>query len=200
MNTIDYYNQNAESYFNETIVVDMSALYKPFLKLLPENAHIVDAGCASGRDSHYFLQKGYKITAIDPSKELSKLASKLIKQSVLNISFQQREFENEFDGIWASASLLHTPRTEINDVLFRSSKTLKQYGILYASFKYGTEEYEKDGRYFNCYDENSFVQLLNDQNNLELLKMWISNDLRADRQREKWLNCLVKKNELHKIS
>ena len=76
--------------------------------------------------------------------ELSRLASKLIKQPVLNISFQEMEFENEFDGIWASASLLHIPRTSINDVFSRFKKALKQYGILYASFKYGNKEYERD--------------------------------------------------------
>lgn len=103
------------------------------------------------------------------------------------------EFENEFDGIWASASLLHITRTEIDDVLFLMSEALKQYGILYASFKYGTEEYEKDGRYFNCYDESSIAQLSSIPKVLQLLKMWISEDLRSDRKHEKWLNCLIKK-------
>ena len=195
MNTIDYYNQNAESFFSETIGVDMSALYEPFLKLLPSNAHILDAGCGSGRDSLYFLQNGYKVTAIDASEELSNLASKLIKQPVLNIRFQEMEFENEFDGIWASASLLHIPRTEIDDVFNRITKALKQYGILYASFKYGTEEYEKGGRYFNCYDESSITDFLITYERLELLKCWRSNDTRIFRTQEIWTNCLIKNNE-----
>ena len=171
----------------------MTALYEPFLKLLPSNAHILDAGCGSGRDSFYFIQNGYKVTAIDASEKLSKLAFKLIKQPVLNISFQEMEFENEFDGIWASASLLHIPRTEIDDVLTRLTKALKQYGFIYASFKYGTEEYEKDGRLFNCYDESSIVQLLNKLEILDLFKLWVSNDSRPNRQHEKWLNCLIRK-------
>jgi SAM-dependent methyltransferase len=57
------------------------------------------SGCGSGRDSLYFLNKGYRVTAIDASKELSKLDSKLIKQPVLNISYQEIDFENEFDRI-----------------------------------------------------------------------------------------------------
>jgi len=103
------------------------------------------------------------------------------------------EFEHKFDGIWASASLLHVPKTGIDYVLFRLTKALKKYGILYTSFKYGTDEYEKCGRYFNCYDENSVVQLLNKLNNLELLKIWVSSDLRPFRNHEQWLNCLIKK-------
>ena len=170
MNTIDYYNQNAESFFSDTIDVDMTALYEPFLKFLPDKAHILDAGCGSGRDSLYFLQNGYTVTAIDASEELSKLASKLIKQTVVNISFQEMEFENDFDGIWASASLVHIPRIEIKDVLNRIAKALKQYGILYASFKYGDEEYEKGGRYFNSYNENSISQLINNFIDLQIIE------------------------------
>jgi hypothetical protein len=68
-----------------------------------------------------------------------------------------------------------------------------QYGILYASFKYGTEEYEKDGRYFNCYDESSISELFAKNEKLKLLKMWVSNDSRLNRTHELWLNCLVKK-------
>src|SRR5687768_2348818 len=125
MNSIDYYNKNAEQFYNETIDVDMTALYKPFLEHLPDKAHILDAGCGSGRDSLYFLQNGYRVTAIDASIKLSKMASKLIKQSVLNITFQEMNFKNEFDGIWASASLLHISRRQINDVLIQMAKALK---------------------------------------------------------------------------
>jgi hypothetical protein len=70
---------------------------------------------------------------------------------------------------------------------------LEQHGILYASFKCGSEEYEKDGRYFNCYDENSITQLMKNLNSLEILETWITNDLCADRQHWQWFNFLTKK-------
>ncbi len=77
------------------------------------------------------------------------------------MTFQEMEFENEFDAVWASASLLHIPRNEIKDVLKRITNALKPKGVLYASFKHGNQEYEKDGRYFNCYDETSINELIN---------------------------------------
>jgi len=101
-------------------------------------------------------------------------------------------FENKFDGVWASASLLHIPKTEIDDVLNRISKALKQYGILYASFKYGIEEYEKDCRYFNCFDEVSVTELMKTQQEITLLKKWVTNDQRPDKNDELWLNLLIK--------
>ena len=193
MSTIDFYNQNAEWFFKESVNINMTALYEPFLNLLPPGAHILDAGCGSGRDSLYFLNKGYKVTAIDASKELSKLASELINQSVLNISFQELDFENEFDGVWASASLLHIPRNEISKVLNRIAKSLKQDGVLYASFKYDDKEYEKGGRYFNCYDEYSINELIDKNTSLTIIKGWTSNDSRLGREDEIWLNCFVMK-------
>ncbi len=125
MSTIDYYNQNAERFFNETIGIEMESLYERFLTLLPEKVTILDAGCGSGRDSLYFKREGYQITAFDGSLELTRLASKALKHPVLHLTFQQIEFEKEFDGVWACASLLHIPRNEMSDVLSRLSNSLK---------------------------------------------------------------------------
>ena len=193
MATIDFYNQNAEWFYNDTINIDMTVFYESFLSHLPNNAHILDAGCGSGRESLYFLQKGYKVPALEASQSLAHLASKLIKQPVLNMTFQEMEFENEFDAVWASASLLHIPRNEIKDVLNRISDALIPNGILYTSFKYGDQEYEKDGRYFSCYDEKSFNELMTIITGLELIETWTSSDLRPGRENEAWLNCLVKR-------
>ena len=35
-NTIDYYNQNAAAFIENTVNVDMTALYQRFLALVPE--------------------------------------------------------------------------------------------------------------------------------------------------------------------
>lgn len=193
MSTIDYYDENAEQFFQETVGIDMNSLYESFLSLLPKRATILDAGCGSGRDSLYFKKEGYQITAFDGSLELTRLASKALKHPVLHLTFQQIEFEKEFDGVWACASLLHIPRNEMSDVLSRLSNSLKQEGIFYASFKYGNKEYEQSRRYFNCYDAESFSIELKNQPNLKIIKTWVTDDLRKGRNQEKWLNVLLKK-------
>ena len=48
--TIHYYNQNADHFFDTTYQVDMTSLYQSFLRYLPEHASILDLGCGSGRD------------------------------------------------------------------------------------------------------------------------------------------------------
>jgi hypothetical protein len=52
---------------------------------------------ADQEETVLFPTKWIFSTPLDASEELSKLASKLIKQTVSNISFQEIEFENEFD-------------------------------------------------------------------------------------------------------
>ena len=74
-NTINYYNQNAESFIANTQNADMYPTQERFLRLIDKNASILDFGCGSGRDTKYFLEKGYQVTAIDGSAELCRLAS-----------------------------------------------------------------------------------------------------------------------------
>ena len=191
MNTIKYYNENAEKYYENTIDVDMSPLYEEFLKHIKENGHILDAGCGSGRDSLYFLKQGYKITAIDASKELSKLSSELIGQDVKCIKFEDINYKNKFDGIWACASLLHVQRKNMEKVLNKLVKSLKTNGILYSSFKYGNKEIHRNGRLFNYYNEKCFKKLINHFKNLSIIKLWKTEDRRKNRENEYWLNTLV---------
>ena len=46
--TVNYYNSNYLTYIQKTSRLDLSELYSKFLKLLPNNARILDAGCGSG--------------------------------------------------------------------------------------------------------------------------------------------------------
>ena len=59
--TISYYNQNALEYFAKTVNVPMQNLYDKFEIYLKSGDKILDLGCGSGRDSKYFLSKGYDV-------------------------------------------------------------------------------------------------------------------------------------------
>ncbi|MGM0502351.1 MAG: class I SAM-dependent methyltransferase [Bacillota bacterium] len=193
MDTIEYYNQNAEEFYNNTVNVDMSQQYQEFLAHLNKGAHILDLGCGSGRDSLYFLEHGYQVTALDASKELVRLSSELINQQVLHLKFQELDFESEFDGIWACASLVHVNRAEIKEVFQNIIQAVVPNGVIYMSFKYGNQEFYRTGRLFNCYDEDSFKEIVDKFNSLEIIKLWKSSDARAERKEEYWLNILLKK-------
>ncbi len=189
---MNYYDENGQEFFDGTVNTDMTPHYMEFLKLIPENSHILDAGCGSGRDAKNFRDMGFEVTAIDGSEKMCELASEYANVNVCHMQFQEIEFVNEFDGIWASASLLHVPSSEIDDVLNRLKTSLKDDGILYASFKYGDFEGKRNGRYFNDLDESTSRELF-EKLDFKVIKTWITFDARKGREDERWVNILVKK-------
>ncbi|PCN59578.1 class I SAM-dependent methyltransferase [Acinetobacter sp. YT-02] len=192
MKTIDYYNQYADQFLQATLYVDMESLYQPFLAELPESARILDVGCGSGRDTLAFLNKGYQVDAIDYSEALVKRATLLTSIAVQQQSFYDIDVQDVYDGVWACASLLHSDRNRLPEVLKRIHAALRRGGVCYMSFKYGTTDREKDGRVFTDLDEHQAKVLLDQLDGVAVLKQWITVDKRPDRK-EEWLNVLWKK-------
>ena len=59
------------------------------------------------------------------------------------------------------------------------------------SFKYGNKEFvDEKERYFNCYDEESFKNLIEDIEDLEILKLYKTEDAMQNRENLVWLNVL----------
>ncbi|OAL80831.1 class I SAM-dependent methyltransferase [Acinetobacter sp. SFA] len=194
MTTIEYYNNHVSQFVENTFHIDMESLYRPFLALLPESAHILDLGCGSGRDTLAFKNKGYKVEAIDYSEALVEQATALTGIQVRHESFYELNASNQYDGIWACASLLHCERDKLLDVLHRIYGALRCTGVCYMSFKYGTSDREKDGRVFTDLNEDQAKELLDQLQGIKILKQWITVDKRPDRC-EEWLNILWKKND-----
>lgn len=96
-----YYNRNAQQFIDETLSVDMQALYAPFLAELPANAQILDVGCGSGRDALAFQQLGHMVSAFDASAPLAEHASRLLGVSVPVRRFAEVDEVERYDGIWA---------------------------------------------------------------------------------------------------
>ena len=193
-NTLDFYNNNSKTYIETTFTIDMSNLYKEFLNNIPKGGTILDLGCGSGRDSKAFIDKGYKITAVDGSKELAQSASKLIGQDVLVSKFEDLSLVDKFDGIWACASLLHVNKKDILDVIKNVSSNLNDNGIFYMSFKHGEDEYiDEKGRYFNCYTEKTFNELINKVEGLKIMKVYKTIDIVPGRGDITWLNAICVK-------
>jgi len=193
--TIDYYNKNSEKFYKNTVHIDLSELYPKFLRHIPDNGTILDLGCGSGRDSLYFLEKGYIVTSVDASEEMVRLSSELTGQKTQYLRMQDIEFKNEFNGIWACASLLHIDKKLTESVFNILCNALRDNGVLYASYKYGKGTSILEDRYYNNYDETSFAEVIDNVNNFEILTYWITKDLRPDRIDEKWLNVILKKSK-----
>ena len=117
INTLDYYNQNAEDFIQGTISVDFAATQDKFINKLEPGALILDFGCGSGRDTKYFLDRGFFVEATDGSEELCKRASEYTGITVKQMLFQELDAKEKYAGIWACSSILHLPKDELKVVL-----------------------------------------------------------------------------------
>ena len=197
--TLDYYAQNANAFANSTLNIDMSEFYNAFIPHLPSaegcpnglKPHILDAGCGSGRDALHFKNLGYKVTAFDACAELAEIASFHLEQSVYVKTFRQISDQNQYDGIWCCASLLHVAHVELPDRFTKLANALKPNGLLYVSFKYGEGERDINGRHFTDLTEQSLQTLIDNEPQLTLQKVWQSEDQRPERKGELWLNGLI---------
>ncbi|MBQ6886995.1 MAG: class I SAM-dependent methyltransferase [Lachnospiraceae bacterium] len=192
-NTLDYYNNYADEFYKSTVNVEFATMQKWFLSKLKSGSYILDFGCGSGRDTKYFLEQGYHVDAIDGSDELCKLASKYTGIEVKNIFFRELEEVDKYDGIWACSSILHLPIDELADVMRKMMVALKENGVIYTSFKYGTFEGERNGRFFIDMTEEKFADFLDEIENLEVEEQWKTSDVRPGRGEEKWLNLILRK-------
>ena len=166
-----------------------------FLQLLPESASILDFGCGSGRDTKYFLEKGYQVVATDGSAELCRLASSFTGIKVKEMLFQELDEIGVYDGIWACSSILHLPKQELLPVIRKMCIALKDNGVIYTSFKYSNFEGERNGRYFTDFTEDTFREFIKVIPELMIEDQWITLDVRPGRGEEKWLNLILQKNQ-----
>lgn len=188
--TYKYYEQHAQAFFDSTVAVDMTLLYERFLPLVPEGGSILDAGCGSGRDAAVFQGRGYEVTAFDASPSLCKLASAYLGKAVSCMRFEEIAWEGAFDAVWACASLLHVPKSELPSVAGKLIKALKPGGVLYWSFKLGDRERQQDGRQFtdmNADGVRALIRLIDPGVKIET---WVTEDQRPERK-EGWLNVLI---------
>lgn len=195
--TLDYYNNHAQHYTSNTVNVNMSALYNEFLPILDaeshSEAHILDLGCGSGRDSKHFIEQGYTVTAIEPATQLAQVASQYLNHTVENRSAHDITEQNQYHGIWACASLLHVPYNQLLEVFSKLSRALKTNGVIYASFKYGEGERQEDGRNFTDLTETCLKLIVNQIPELGIYKLWLTQDQRPSHSDTLWLNVLLTK-------
>jgi HAD superfamily hydrolase (TIGR01509 family) len=189
---IAFYDRNADVFFRDTVDLDVSRLYQPFVELLPGNGHILDAGCGSGRDCRAFHALGYRVTAFDVSEEMVIRARRFSGVDVQKRTFEEVDEVDAYDGVWTCASLLHVPRANLPEVMSRLSRSLKANGVWYLSFKHGSGERFKDGRMFTDMDESTLRQLVASLDGLTVISLWSTTGGRAG-QEDVWLNALLRK-------
>ena len=188
--TLSWYRDNAIQYAEETrnsLVLD--ALWE-FLSRMKEGGTILDYGSGSGRDSAYFLDKGFSVDSLDGSAEMKAQAERLFGIKVKLASFLSLEEKDKYDGIWAQASILHLEEHDLRVALTLIERALKRDGVFYSSFRKGEEDGYENGRWFTNMTERRFLSFL--PASLYVEKIWESQDVRPGVSRT-WLSIICRK-------
>ncbi len=191
MKSISYYNKYHERFINDTLNLDMSHLYDYFESNLSNKGHILDLGCGSGRDSKYFMDKGYQVTAMDGSEEMVKFCNEILQVPAVHATYENFHPNEDFDGIWACASLLHVDRDVLPIMIQKYVNHMKSQGIFYMSFKEYKEDFEYEGRYFTCFTKHSMEDLLKNIQNISIISIRETPGLQNNKLR--WISAIVKK-------
>lgn len=193
--TLDYYNSKAKDFVSGTVDVVFTEIQDLFIEYIPAGGKILDFGCGSGRDTKYFISRGYDVYATDGSEELCKIASEYTGIQVKQMLFEELDEVELYDGVWACASILHVEKKQLPEILKKIATATKKGGIVYTSFKYGDFEGVRNRRFFTYLTEESFEELLRNVPELSIEKLWISADVRAERGEERWLNIVLRKQD-----
>ena len=188
--TLSWYRENAIQYAEETrnsLVLD--ALWE-FLSRMKEGGTILDYGSGSGRDSAYFLDKGFSVDSLDGSAEMKAQAERLFGIKVKLSSFLSLEEKDKYDGIWAQASILHLEEHDLRVALTLIERALKRDGVFYSSFRKGEEDGYENGRWYTNMTERRFLSFL--PASLYVEKIWESQDVRPGVNRT-WLSIICRK-------
>ena len=191
--TIRYYDTHAEEFVAGTENADISACRDRFLQYLKPGQKILDAGCGSGRDVIAFKNEGYEVEAFDASEELCRIAAEKTGIPIKQQRFEELEGVESYDGIWACASILHLPKPELSETIKKIAVALKPGGVLYTSFKYGTFEGMRNGRYFTDFTEDTLKVFWSDFPSLPIITTWLTQDVRTGREEERWINLLARR-------
>ncbi|WP_235916378.1 class I SAM-dependent methyltransferase [Sphingomonas psychrolutea] len=147
--SVDFYEGNAEDYAARSSGAARMWLDR-FMADLPPGASVLELGCGAGHDAARLIAAGFDVTPTDGSPAMAREAERRLGRPVETLRFEDLHGAAMYDGIWASACLLHVPRKELPDVLAKIALLLNPSGLFYASYKTGGREGRDSlGRYYN---------------------------------------------------
>jgi len=167
---VETYNKNAEHYFNKykNGIIRTDDVQKGFSYLKKKNPKVLELGCAYGREAKEILKRTNDYLGIDIAENFIKMA----KQQVPNGNFkvadlENFDFPNDIDIVFAFASLLHSDKKTLQNVLNKVYDKLNLGGIFYISLRRGpyhstTRNNDFDKRTFYYYDLKILKGILGD--------------------------------------
>jgi ubiquinone/menaquinone biosynthesis C-methylase UbiE len=163
------YDQIASDYYKHRDLNKFNDLLEKFVSLLPNNSHVLDAGCGAGiPTSKYLVNKGLNVTGIDISDKMLKMARENVPRAeFLKKNIKELDFDKDsFEGIISVFTLFHIPKEEHLMIFKGFYEILKSGGILLINA--GINESEGVSNFFGV---PMFWSNYNPEKTLELVKL-----------------------------
>ena len=176
--TIETYDRSAEFFRRAWSTASMGDKLTHFnLALRPNAQRVFDAGCGSGRDMCWLLERGLQVVGGDLSARLLDVASQHAQDGrFVRLDLRRLPFAaTSFDGVWACASLLHLRRLEVTPALHELTRVLRTGGTLFLGMKEGEGERWTDtggGRRFFTYFGVGELRGLLETCGFKILELW----------------------------
>lgn len=151
--TIRVYDQRAADYAalsDEKTSAD--PVLAAFIAACPPGGLVLDLGCGPGAAAATMANAGLIAQATDASGEMVAMAARHPGVTARQAVFDDIMGTDIYDGIWASFSLLHAPRTDFARHLSALHKALKPGGAFCIGMKLGSgEARDSIGRLYSYY-------------------------------------------------
>jgi SAM-dependent methyltransferase len=154
--TIASYDRSAADFAVRTASFHPERALAAFAACVPSGSLVLDAGSGPGRDCAYLAELGFRPVALDLSRAMLAegrrrgLAVPAVQADLRRLPF----VDGSFPGGWASASLLHLPRTDLVPALLELGRIIGR-GCLYLALKEGKGDAWQDRpggpRFFRYY-------------------------------------------------
>ena len=108
-----------------------------FISLLKPHSLVLDAGCGGGTKTRYLIKKGLQVVGIDCAEKLLAIAKREVKDATFYVCdlAEVNKLEDQFDGIFIQAVLLHVKKSEVQARLKGIVEKLNKRGYLYIAVK-----------------------------------------------------------------
>lgn len=189
-----FYELHAAKYAEATRGRPLHGWLERFSEQIPAGV-VLDLGCGAGYDLTSLEELGHATVGLDYSEPLAAIARAKSRGAVVVADMRTLPFRtSSFDGVWASASLLHVPRADLPLALAEIRRVLKPEGLLFASVKAGGgSRRNEDGRCFTFYERLDWAEALSASGFRALDIAYNAGSSKdANRSPEKWMTSLAR--------
>lgn len=138
--TIAFYDSAADRYDNLLSTGKVSESLQSFMAMLPAGGAVLDLGCGPARASVHMHAAGFRPDPVDASQGMIELANKAHDIGARQLTFDEIDMVDAYDGVWANFSLLHAPKPDLPRHIAAIATALRDGGVFHIGMKVGQGE------------------------------------------------------------